>query len=48
MGTVLLITLRDARWVGWNKLQYVKTLSDGTEIVIHFVGKFTNGVFDSY
>jgi len=36
--------LSDPRWYGWRKMQFIKKLSDGTEINIHYVGKFENGI----
>ena len=43
MGTVVMRGLSDARWQGWCKMQYVKKLGDGSQIVIHFVGQFKDG-----
>ena len=39
--------LKDARWLGWSKMQYVKKLENGTQVVIHYVGKITNGVLEA-
>lgn len=36
--------LSDARLAGFSKMQYVKKLSDGTKVVIHYVAKIENGV----
>jgi RHS repeat-associated protein len=44
MGKVVMTGMNDARWLGWSKMQYVKTLSDGTKIVIHYVAKIEDGV----
>jgi len=46
MGEVLqkMPPLTDPRWLGWRKMQYIKTLGDGTEINIHYVGKYVKGV----
>jgi len=36
--------LTDSRWFGWRKMQYIKELSNGTKINIHYVGEFENGI----
>lgn len=43
-GKVILQGLKDSRWAGWSKMQYTHTGLDGSKIVIHYVGKFENGV----
>ena len=40
MNTVM----NDARWSGWTKMQYTVTSENGAKAVIHYVGKFENGV----
>lgn len=36
--------LTDPRWSGWNKMQYIHTGLDGSKTVIHYNGKWVNGV----
>ncbi|NOQ26942.1 MAG: PKD domain-containing protein [Bacteroidales bacterium] len=36
--------LTDSRWAGWRKMQYIKTLNNGTKINIHYVGKWENNI----
>ena len=36
--------LTDQRWLGWRKMQYIKSLSDGTNINIHFVGNWEDDI----
>ena len=43
-GKVVMQGLKDARWSGWNKMQYTHTALDGTKTTIHYVGQFKNGV----
>lgn len=43
MGEEVMKNLADSRWSGWSKMQYVKRLSDGKKIVIHYVAKFVDG-----
>ena len=43
-GKVIIENIQDIRWKGWNKMQYIKTLGDGQEIIIHYVSKFVGGV----
>ncbi len=43
-GKVIMKGLKDARWSGWSKMQYVHTELNGGKTVIHYVGKFENGV----
>lgn len=42
LGKVVMEGMKDSRWAGWNKLQYVKNTSAG-KIVVHYVGDFVNG-----
>lgn len=36
--------INDLRWLGWRKMQYVHTKLDGSKTVIHYVGKWENGI----
>ena len=44
MGSVIIENLRDPRWLGWHKLEYVHRGLDGTKVTIHYVGKYVDGV----
>lgn len=44
IGRVVMTGMKDSRWVGWSKLQYSVTTQNGTKGVVHYVGKFENGV----
>ena len=44
LGEMAMRVLKDPRLVGWSKMQYTKTLSNGQKIVIHYVAKFENSV----
>ena len=43
LGIIIMRNMKDARWIGWDKMQYTHTLENGKQIVIHYVGKFKNG-----
>lgn len=43
LGTIIMRNMKDARWIGRDKMQYTHTLKNGKQIVIHYVGKFKNG-----
>ena len=43
-GRVIMEGMTDKRWNGWNKLHYSRTNPDGSKTVIHYVGKFENGI----
>lgn len=36
--------LTDPRWAGWRKMQFTHTGLDGTKTVIHYNGKWVDGV----
>ena len=36
--------MNDSRWLGWSKMQYSITSENGVKVVIHYNGKFENGV----
>jgi hypothetical protein len=38
------VIIQDKRWSGWSKMQYIHTGLDGSKTVIHYAGKFENGV----
>ena len=45
------ITMNDPRWLaedGWVKMEWRKRLSDGSEIVIHYVFNTITGLFDDF
>ena len=42
-GFILPIIINDSRWLGWTKMQFKLDGLDGS-IVIHYVGKWENGV----
>ena len=44
MGRVAMEKLGDPRLKGWVKMEYVKKLNDGRQIVIHYVAKFEEGI----
>lgn len=41
---VIIKGLKDSRWLGWDKFEYVHRGLDGTKITIHYVGKYVDGV----
>ena len=43
-GKVIMEGLKDSRWAGWSKMQYVHTSLNGKKTVIHYVAKFERGV----
>ena len=44
---VIIENLWDPKRLGWQKMQYIKTLSNGEKIVIHYVAKITNWLIES-
>ncbi|MDR1671657.1 MAG: hypothetical protein LBR57_03965 [Alistipes sp.] len=36
--------LSDLRWAGWSKMQYIHEASNGQKVIIHYVGKWENGI----
>jgi len=44
LGKTVITGLKDSRWLGWNKMQYIHTAMNGTKTTIHYVGKFEKGV----
>jgi hypothetical protein len=44
LGQVVMTGMKDSRWLGWSKMQYVHYGQDGTKTTIHYVGKWVNGV----
>ena len=42
MGSVIIKGLKDSRWLGWDKFEYVHRGLDGTKITIHYVGKYVD------
>jgi len=45
-GKVIIHNMKDTsgRWHGWSKMQHVHTSPEGTKTVIHYVGKWEQGV----
>lgn len=41
---IVMIGMKDGRWLDWDKMQYTHTALDGTKTTIHYVGKFENSV----
>lgn len=44
LGKVVMEGMKDSRWLGWSKMQYTVTSQNGVKAVVHYVGKFENGV----
>jgi hypothetical protein len=42
IGQPIISSLSDPRWLGWAKMEYIKRLADGTNIVIHYVAQIIN------
>jgi hypothetical protein len=47
LGTVVMEGMKDTRWLGWSKMQYVHRGLDGTTTTIHYVGRWENGVLNA-
>lgn len=44
LGREIMQNLSDVRWRGWSKMEYVKRLSNGKKITIHYVAKVHNNI----
>lgn len=44
LGRVAMGKIGDPRWKGWQKMEYIHRSLDGSNISIHYVGKWKNGV----
>ena len=44
LGTRIMEGMKDSRWFGWTKMEYKVKTSEGVNAIIHFVGKWENGV----
>jgi RHS repeat-associated protein len=44
IGKVIMTKLDDPRFIGWVKMEFVKKLSDGRNVIIHYVAKYENGI----
>ena len=44
LGTRLMEGMKDARWSGWTKMEYKVKTEKGVNAIIHYVGKWENGV----
>jgi hypothetical protein len=42
-GKIIMPSLKDSRWPGWSKMQYIHKAADGTETTIHYNGQWVNG-----
>ncbi len=41
---VVMTGMKDSRWLGWSKMQYTVETQNGVKAVVHYVGKWDNGV----
>jgi hypothetical protein len=46
-GKIIKEGLKDARWPGWSKMQYIHSGLDGSKTVIHYNGKWVNGILEA-
>lgn len=44
IGNVIMEKLNDWKWKGWYKMKYIKKLSNGKNIVIHYYAKWKNNI----
>lgn len=44
LGTRIMEGMKDTRWTGWTKMQYSVKTQNGVNAVVHYVGKWENGV----
>jgi len=44
LGTRIMEGMKDSRWLGWTKMQYTVKTQNGVNAVVHYVGKWENGV----
>lgn len=44
IGRVIMNSMKDTRWLGWDTMQYSHEALGGTKTTIHYVGKWVNGV----
>lgn len=44
LGKVVMTGMKDSRWPGWSKMQYSVETQKGVKAVVHYVGKWENGV----
>ncbi|MBB6238977.1 RHS repeat-associated protein [Pedobacter sp. AK013] len=44
IGKVVMNSMKDTRWLGWDKMQYTHEALDGGKTTIHYVGKWIDGV----
>jgi hypothetical protein len=43
-GTIIIQSINDSRWLGWSKMQFIHTGQNGIQTIIHYVGKWENGI----
>ncbi len=43
-GKVIMEGLKDSRWTGWSKMQYIHKGLNGSKTTIHYVGKWEKGI----
>ena len=44
LGIRLMEGMKDARWLGWTKMEYKVKTAQGLNAIIHYVGKWEDGV----
>lgn len=44
LGEVIQTGMSESRWLGWSKMQYIVTTQNGVKAIVHYVGKWENGV----
>ncbi len=44
LGKVIMTGMKDSRWLGWIKMQYYVESVNGVKVIVHYVGKWENGV----
>ncbi len=44
LGKVIKTGMKDSRWLGWSKKQYSVESANGVIVIVHYVGKWENGV----
>ena len=44
LGKVIMTGMKDSRWLGWSKMQFSVESANGVKVIVHYVGKWENGV----
>jgi hypothetical protein len=47
LGEIVMKEINDPRWLGWTKMRYKVETENGVKVIIHYVGKWENGVLKS-